>query len=121
MLAQNTMNVLFICSQNQLRSPTAEAVFSSYPGVVTRSAGTAVDAEIPVTAEMVAWAQVIFAMENLHHRLLHERFVTEIGEKPVITLRIRDEYLYMAPELIEILKQKVTPHLEEALGKFPAQ
>ena len=33
------MNVLFVCSENRLRSPTAEAIFSEHPGVRARSAG----------------------------------------------------------------------------------
>jgi predicted protein tyrosine phosphatase len=32
-------HVLFICSRNQLRSPTAEHVFSSWPGIEVASAG----------------------------------------------------------------------------------
>jgi hypothetical protein len=31
--------VLFICSRNQLRSPTAEQVFSKWPGILLRRAG----------------------------------------------------------------------------------
>ena len=107
------MNVLFICSQNQLRSPTAEAVFKDYPGVETRSAGTAVDAEKPVTEEMIRWAGIIFAMENLHYKLLKEQFGELIEGKEVIILRIRDEFLFMDSKLVEILKQKVTPYLDQ--------
>lgn len=33
------MRLLFVCSQNRLRSPTAEVVFSAYPGVEAISAG----------------------------------------------------------------------------------
>ena len=36
---------LFLCSRNRLRSPTAEQVFASRPGVETASAGLAPDAE----------------------------------------------------------------------------
>ncbi|MGD0913910.1 MAG: phosphotyrosine protein phosphatase [Terracidiphilus sp.] len=106
------MYVLFICSQNQLRSPTGEAVFKDYPGIETGSAGTGVDANKSVTEEMIRWTAIIFAMENLHYKLLKERFGELIEAKEVIILRIRDEFLYMDPKLIEILKQKVTPHLE---------
>jgi predicted protein tyrosine phosphatase len=105
------MNVLFICSQNMLRSPTAERVFAHYPGLTTSSAGTAEDAEKPVTAEMIEWAEMIFAMENLHARLLKERFGKLLEGKPLITLRIRDDFEFMDPALIEILKVKVPPHL----------
>jgi len=33
-------HVLFICSQNKLRSPTAEQIFKNNIGIVTLSAGT---------------------------------------------------------------------------------
>ena len=57
-------NVLFICSQNRLRSPTAEQVFASHPGIETSSAGLNHDAENPVTPELVEWADLIFVMEK---------------------------------------------------------
>ncbi len=45
------MKLLFGCSRNRLRSPTAEAVFSAYPGVEATSAETSPDAETPVSAD----------------------------------------------------------------------
>lgn len=48
-------NVLFLCSQNKLRSPTAEQVFAAYPGVACTSAGLNHDAENPLTPELLAW------------------------------------------------------------------
>lgn len=111
------MNVLFVCSQNELRSPTGEAVFKDYPGVVTRSAGTAADANKPVTEEMIRWAELIFAMESHHYTELKEQFGSLIETKEVIILRIRDEFLCMDSKLVEILKEKVTPYLESATGK----
>ena len=105
------INVLFICSQNMLRSPTAEKTFANYPDVTTRSAGTDVDAEKPVHAEMIKWADMIFVMENHHARFLHERFADLLENKPPTVLRIRDDYEYMDPKLVEVLRVKVTPHL----------
>ena len=46
-------HVLFVCSQNRLRSPTAEQVFSTYPGIECASAGTNHDANVPISAELV--------------------------------------------------------------------
>lgn len=62
--------VLFLCSQNRLRSPTAEQVFSSHPGIEVASAGLNNDAENPTTAELVVWAEVIFVMERAHRNRL---------------------------------------------------
>lgn len=108
------MKALFICTQNKQRSPTAEKVFAAHPGVEARSAGTAIDAEKSVTREMVEWADMIFVMEGLHYRSLQEQFGELVKTKEVIVLRIPDEFLYMDPQLVEILKVKVTPYLEAA-------
>jgi hypothetical protein len=43
--------VLFICSRNQWRSPTAEQVFSKWPGLQVMSAGLDPSAVEPVTPE----------------------------------------------------------------------
>ena len=63
-----------MCSRNRLRSPTAEAVFSQREGLDVLSAGTAVDAETPLSAELLDWADVIFAMEGVHRRRMEQRF-----------------------------------------------
>jgi hypothetical protein len=57
------MNVLFLCSRNRLRSPTAERVFADWPGVETASAGLAPDAESPLTAELLAWADLVALLQ----------------------------------------------------------
>jgi predicted protein tyrosine phosphatase len=48
-------HVLFICSRNQLRSPTAETVFSVWPGIEVASAGLDPKCKEPVTPELLAW------------------------------------------------------------------
>ena len=104
-------NVLFICSQNRLRSPTAEQVFASWPGVEVASAGTDPKAEQPVSPELLQWADIIFLMESAHRRKLSARFKSSIKEQRLIVLGIPDNYRYMDAALIEILKLRVTPYL----------
>ncbi|OLI39421.1 phosphotyrosine protein phosphatase, partial [Xanthomonas oryzae pv. oryzae] len=53
------MRVLFVCSRNRLRSPTAERVFADWPGVQAQSAGVAADADVQVTPELLQEAQVV--------------------------------------------------------------
>ena len=48
--------VLFLCSQNRLRSPTAEQVFRRHPAVAVRSAGTSASARRHVSEADLAWA-----------------------------------------------------------------
>lgn len=101
------MNVLFICGKNRLRSPTAEQLFASWPGVETASAGVGNDADVPVDAELLAWADLIFVMEPVHRRKLTARFRSGLASKRVICLDIPDDFDFMAPELIERLQAKV--------------
>ena len=110
-------HALFICSQNRLRSPTAEQVFASHPGVECSSAGTNHDAENPLTAELVEWAELIFVMEKAHRDKLRARFRKQLGGKRVICLDIPDAYGFMEPALVKLLKAKVTRFLPLAPGK----
>lgn len=103
--------VLFICSQNRLRSPTAEQVFAGWPGIETSSAGLNNDAENPVTPELLAWADTIFVMERAHRSKLSTRFKQHLGDKRVICLEIPDEFEYMDPDLIRLLEAKVPRYL----------
>ncbi len=103
--------ILFVCSQNKLRSPTAEQIFSETPGLDVLSAGTNNDAITPLTSEMVEWADKIFVMENMHQEKLRKRFRNSLNGKKIICLGIPDNFSYMDPKLIAILKKKVTPFL----------
>ena len=104
-------NVLFICSQNRLRSPTAEQVFSDWPGIETSSAGLNHDAENPLTPGLLQWADLVFVMERAHRSKLSARFKPFLGNARVICLQIPDEYGFMDPDLIHVLKDRVPPHL----------
>ena len=104
-------NVLFICTQNRLRSPTAEQVFADWPGIETQSAGLGNDAGNPVTPELLAWSHLIFVMERAHRAKLSKKFRAHLGGKRVICLDIPDEYDYMDPMLIRLLRLKVAPFL----------
>lgn len=104
-------NVLFICSQNRLRSPTAEQVFADWPGVETQSAGLGNDANHPVTPELLLWSDMIFVMEKAHRNKLSKKFGRYLGGKRVICLDIPDDYDFMDPVLITLLEQKVTRFL----------
>jgi len=103
--------LLFICGQNRLRSPTAEQLFASWPGVETDSAGLKAEAETPVTPEALAWADLILVMEGSHRRKLAARFPAALKGKRVVSLDIPDEYDYMDPALVALLQARVPPLL----------
>ncbi|HND32635.1 MAG TPA: phosphotyrosine protein phosphatase [Myxococcota bacterium] len=105
------MRVLFVCSRNRLRSPTAEQHFSKWPGLEVSSAGLSPDAEEQLTAEDVADAELILVMEKRHEKLLKERFSRFLQGKKVACLRIPDEFDFMQPELVELLEARTAPYL----------
>jgi len=104
-------NVLFVCSQNRLRSPTAEQVFSRRPDIEVASAGTNHDADNPLTAELVEWADIIFVMEKAHRNKLQQRFRASLKKARVICLDIPDEFEFMDPMLVRLLETKVSRYL----------
>lgn len=105
--------LLFICSRNQWRSPTAEKVFDGWNGFQARSAGTESGARIKVTAGHLGWADLVFVMEKKHLRRLREKFSDTLMDKRIVCLNIPDDYQFMQPELITLLEAVVPPHLDK--------
>lgn len=105
------MNILFVCSRNNWRSPTAESIYKGRQDHQVKSAGTEPSAKIRVSARDVLWADLIFAMEKKHKQRLLDKFPNETEHKKIIILDIEDEYAYMDKELIEMIKLSVDPYL----------
>ncbi len=105
------MRVLFVCTQNLLRSPTAEALYQGRPDLEVRSAGIAPGARVPFTAELLQWAEIVFVMEELHRFHLERNFPEFARAKRVVCLNVPDIFYYMDPELVLILTEKLRPYL----------
>ena len=106
-------NYLFVCSQNKLRSPTAEHIFADIPGINTMSAGTNRDAEEPLTDELVEWADFIFVMERPHRNKLQKKHRAALKDKRLVVLGIPDDYEFMDPQLVRLLETKMQRWLPE--------
>jgi predicted protein tyrosine phosphatase len=104
---QQRMHILFVCSRNQWRSPTAENVWRKHPRLQVRSAGTSASAKKRVTEADVEWADVIFVMEQKHKTKLRADFGDQLTGKVLHVLDIPDEYQAMDPELVQQLEQSV--------------
>lgn len=102
---------LFVCSQNKLRSPTAEQIFCDWPGLEVSSAGTNNDAENPLDSELVEWADTIFVMERMHRNKVQKKYRKALGDTRIVCLDIPDDYEFMHPELIRLLRAKMQRHL----------
>ena len=100
------INALFICSQNKLRSPTAEHVFARWQNIETDSAGLNAGADVELSPEQIEWADIIFVMEKKQRTKLSQKFRKYLNGKKIICLDIPDDYDYLQPELVNLLEAK---------------
>jgi predicted protein tyrosine phosphatase len=105
------MRILFVCSENRLRSPTAAAVFSEYEGVEAISAGTNADCETPVSGDLIEWADVVLVMENSHRNKVAKKFRPLLKDKKLAVLNIPDDFDFMDPVLVRILRNRVPQYV----------
>ena len=108
------MNLLFICSGNKWRSPTAEKIYANDPRVKVRSAGTSRSAEHTVNIHDIRWAEIIVVMEYQHKQRLSATFQQSLEHKPIHVLDIPDDFGFMDDELIDWIRDMVEPIIEEA-------
>ena len=106
------MNILFICSENRLRSRTAETIWSKHPGLAVRSAGINPSAVYTVQEDDIQWADAIFVMEQEHQTFLKGQYPDVLNGKLLHILYIPDIYPYMDPILIQILEVSIPDCLE---------
>ncbi len=67
------MQILFVCSENKLRSATAEELFSQYAHLESLECGTNADAETPLSGDLIVWADNILVMEKRHKTKLRKK------------------------------------------------
>lgn len=93
------IKLLFICSRNRWRSPTAEKIFEE------------ANARIKVTGGHIGWANIIFVMEKKHLRRIRKKYGDQLYDKKGICLDIPDDYGFMNEELIKLLKARVSEYM----------
>ena len=109
--------LLFVCSRNQLRSPTGEAMWSKRAGFEARSAGTSPHARRTISPADIRWADVIFVMEAKHGNRMQAAFARLLEHKRMHCLDIPDDYRFMDPALMVLLDQRVAACMaSELLG-----
>jgi predicted protein tyrosine phosphatase len=106
--------VLFVCSAGMLRSPTA-AVIGASMGLNTRSCGSYKHALIPITGNLIKWAEVIVFMDQENYTETQRTFygdelILDLARKSKIW-NISDTYNYMDSALQYTLRY----YMEELL------
>jgi len=96
--------VLFVCSAGLLRSATGARLYA--PKYNTRAAGSARYALIPVTHDLLLWAQEVVFVNKENREAVNEQF--DLREFPckVVVLDIPDQYEHMHPELVKAFKEQ---------------
>ena len=109
--SKRARRVLFICHLNRSRSATAERLFCKRRDLDVRSAGTAPDALVQVNSLMLDWADVIFTMDTSQRRALDRMFPNHPALPRIICLDIPDDFMFLEPELVKLLEERVLTHL----------
>ncbi len=104
------VKVLFVCTGNMDRSPTAESLLKGRQGFEVTSAGTWTHANRIISKDLIDWADVIFAME-----LEHKEAILGIcpgAEQKVVVLNVPNMFSKNDPELVKILKDRLSGYLK---------
>ena len=65
----------------------------------------------PLTSELVRWADIIVVMERSHRNKVQKRFRSALDGKHIICLDIPDDYDFMDPGLVRLLRARMSRHL----------
>lgn len=106
----NDERVLFVCSAGILRSATAARIYAKKYN--TRAAGSAVYALIPVTHELIIWAdRIVFVNEYNHWEVSKKYDLDDVVSSGTIiqVLNIPDDYKHMHPDLIKEFERQFEP------------
>ncbi|MBM3199656.1 protein tyrosine phosphatase [Candidatus Woesearchaeota archaeon] len=103
------MKLLFVCTGNLDRIPTAEELFKDKHE--TKSCGISLSAPVRLTKKLINWADKIFCMEELHKEVVLD--MCPKAKDKAIVLGITDCYFRNDPKLKEELKEKVKKYLGE--------
>ncbi len=104
--------ILFVCTANLDRSPTAEDLYQGDARYDVRSAGLAEYATRALDHDLVNWADRVFVMnerEDRHRSLFIVRFPN--FDRPLVDLDVEDRWRRGDPELVRLLRRRLAPHL----------
>ncbi len=79
--------------------------------MLVRSAGFSAQSPHMLNADDVAWADVIFVMEDEHSARLRRGY-RHLSLPDIVVLHIPDEYAYMDTDLITLLQSGVAGYFE---------
>ena len=107
--------VLFVCSMGILRSATAARLYANRYN--TRAAGTWADALIPLTDQLMAWAQEIVFVNKHNYESVRDYYDENKSDYQgkfddafnIKVLNIPDVYPHMHPKLVQAFAEQYEP------------
>ena len=104
-------NLLFVCKYNQMRSRTAESIYSDDSRYIVKSAGISKNAQVKLSEDLIIWADIVFVMESKYRDVIIDLYPIEFISTKIVSLDIPDTYYYMEPQLVELIKSRVNSFL----------
>lgn len=105
-------NVLFVCSKNRWRSPTAERIYRNDPRLSVTSRGIGSHAARKLQPADLQWADLLFVMEQAHLRRIRQSMRDELSSVTAVVLNIPDDFQFMDPCLVDLLRERIDPQLD---------
>ena len=100
-------NLLFVCKYNQMRSRTAESIYSDDSRYIVKSAGISKNAQVKLSEDLISWADIVFVMEIKYRDVIVDLYPIESLSTEIVSLDIPDNYYFMETLLVELIKSRV--------------
>src|SRR5882757_3133717 len=113
------IKILFVCTVNRMRSATAHKIFESDPRFEVDSASPDKSANTVLEPEQLDWADAVIVMEKYHRNFIKDIYPEDYGKKKIVCLHVPDDFDFMHPDLIDILKDKLADVYKRGLLGFP--
>ncbi len=111
-MSDEKQHLLFVCTANRQRSPTAADLFSDDERYEARSCGVQAHECTRCDESLVEWADVIFCMQRWHRDALM-RNIPGASETRIEVLDIPDRYRRGESHLVMLLRERLQDWLQE--------
>ncbi len=64
--------------------------------------------------ELLEWADIIFVMEKRQRNIIHKKYKDIYDRKRIVCMYIPDDYDYMDPDLIQLLKERLPQYVKSS-------
>ena len=104
------LKVLFVCGRNRWRSPTAKRIYRDDARLAVRSAGVSSKGDHELSDADLDWADLVLVMERRYVTRIRANFSGRPELPRIESLDIPDEFGYMDPELITLIRSSAEPY-----------